>query len=202
MTNSAKWSTIPSRSPVIKTFQNSLSFSPAKVCLLFLFGGRVFGSMLYVFSLFPPPCFGPKVLSLARSAWKNKHMSGFSQYYGLVLNFSDRNIDYLVWYTVSLVLAVSVAMDSRSLRIRFTDFNKLITMFPDEINHIPLCIWCLPVSTAQTTNSLFSESNFQSPLRTSRFKSLLVSQNFHSPWRADGWNFPALLLPYWNLKRS
>ena len=54
---------IPSRSPVIKTFQNLLSFSPAKVCLLFMFGRRVFGSMLYVFLLSPPPCSGPKARS-------------------------------------------------------------------------------------------------------------------------------------------
>ena len=49
-----------------------------------------------------------------------------------------------------------------------------------------------PVSTAQTTNSLFYESNFHSPLRTNWLKSLLVNENFHSPWRADEENFPAL----------
>ena len=164
---------IPSRSPVIKTFQNLLSFSPAKVCLLFMFGRRVFGSMLYVFLLSPPPCSGPK----ARSAWKTSTCLGFP-------NITDwfKNSK---WYTVSLVLAVSVAMDNRSLRICFTDFNEFITMFPDEINYIPLCIWHFPVSTAQTTNFLFSESNFHSPLRTSKLNSLLVSKNFHSPWRAD-----------------
>ena len=37
-------------------------------------------------------------------------------------------------------------------------------MFPDKINQFPLCPWLFPVSTAQNTNSLFSESNFHSPL--------------------------------------
>ena len=61
-------------------------------------------------------------------------------------------------------------MDNHSLHIQFIDFNVLITMFSDKINQIPLCI-----STAQTMNSLFSESNFHSPLRTSRLKSLVVN---------------------------
>ena len=83
-------------------------------------------------------------------------------------------------------------MDISSLCIRFTDFNKLITMFPDKINQILLYIWLFPVSTVQTTNSLLSESNFHSPWGTSRLKSMLVNENFHSSWRADKYNFPAL----------
>ena len=75
-----------------------------------------------------------------------------------------------------------MALDKKSLRIRFTDFNELIMMFPDKINQIPLCICLFPVSTAQTANSLFSEINLHSPLRTSRLKNLLVNENFHSPW--------------------
>ena len=42
------------------------------------------------------------------------------------------------------------------------------------INHIPLCIGLFPVSMAQARSSLFSESNFHSPLRMGRLKSLLV----------------------------
>ena len=37
-----------------------------------------------------------------------------------------------MWYIVFLVLVESVAMDNRNLCIRFTDFNKLITMLPDK----------------------------------------------------------------------
>ena len=42
----------------------------------------------------------------------------------------------------------SIAMDNRSLPIRFTDFNELITMFPDKINQISFvyltfsCFYC------------------------------------------------------------
>ena len=49
------------------SLQNLLPFSLAKVSLLFLFG-----SLLNVFSLSPPPCF---------VCFKNKHMSGVFQYY-------------------------------------------------------------------------------------------------------------------------
>ena len=127
---------------VIKTFQNLLPFSPAKVCLLFLFG-----SLLNVFSLSPPPCF---------VCLKNKHMSGFTQYYRTGCKLSENTlliIDYSVWYTICLVLVVGIAMDNRSSCIRLTDFNELITMFPDKINPIPLCKWLFPVSTVQTINS-------------------------------------------------
>ena len=196
MTNLAKWSTC-----CLTVFHpDPLSLKPFKTRCLLVLPKFVYSSCSAAdirqhalrFFTIPTTLFWPLSAVIGSLRLKNKHMSGFSQYYGLVLNFSDRNIDYLVWYTVSLVLTVSVATDSRSLRIHFTDFNELITMFPVEINHIPLCIWHFPVSTAQTKNSLFSESNFHSPLRTSRFKSLLVCQNFHSPWRADEWNFPAL----------
>ena len=75
---------------------------------------------------------------------KNKHMSGFYQYYRAGFNFlglkTSADIDYSELYTVCLVLAVSVAMDNRSLRTCFTDFNELITMFADKINQILLCI--------------------------------------------------------------
>ena len=43
-----------------RRFQNSLPFSPAKVCLFFLFN-----SLLIVFSLSPTSSFGPKLLSSA-----------------------------------------------------------------------------------------------------------------------------------------
>ena len=73
-----------------------------------------------------------------------------------------------------------IAIDN-SLHIWFTDLNESIMMFPNKINQILLCICLFPVSTAQTTNSFFSESNFHPPLRTSRLKILRVMENFHSP---------------------
>ena len=73
---------IPYCSPVIKTFQNLLPFSPAKVCLLLLVP-----QLANVFSLSPPPF-------LAQSCYHrlNKQMSGVFQVgiTGLVLNFSVR----------------------------------------------------------------------------------------------------------------
>ena len=158
---------IPSTSSVIKTFQNSLPFSSTKVCLLFLVRHLALTFFHYPHHIVFPQ--SPVETSLCS---KNKQMSRFSNIFPkgitrLVLKFSDRkytfDIDYWVWYTVCLVLAESIAIDDHSLHIWFTNFNESITMFPDKINQIPLCIGLFPVSTAQSTSSLLSEVIFTRP---------------------------------------
>ena len=64
-------------------------------------------------------------------------------------------------------------------------------MFPDRINQIPLCIstTVLPVSTAQTMNSLFSESNFHSPLKDEQIQKFTCQREFPLAMGSGGVEF-------------